>query len=425
MSARKVALLSLLAVAGAGGAWWWINREPPPLQWQGYAEADFVKIGPTQQGLLIDACRRARRQGRRRAPRCSPRTTPPTAPRAIRRHASSARPRSSSPICRPSGKPTEIQQAEANLADAKAARDTIQSDLKRDEMLVKTNAVSQQLVDQLRADQRSAKPRCRASRRRSPRCARRWAASARSRRSRRRSRRRGPRSTWRNGGSISATSWRRSAASSPTCWRARARRWRPAAPVVSLLPPENIFVRFFVPEPRLAEVHRRRPGRARLRPLPGRPRRHHLLHLAAGRIHAAGDLQRIEPRQARLPGRGAPVRGAGRADQSRPADRGAPWQRPRADGAGEEDRAGRAMTELVIDVHELRKSFGARRVVDGLDLAGRGGRDLRLSRRQRQRQDDDHPHAVRPARRPTAAAAPASASTSSATRRASAGRSAT
>jgi HlyD family secretion protein len=26
-------------------------------------------------------------------------------------------------------------------------------------------------------------------------------------------------------------------------------------PVVSLLPPENIFVRFFVPEPRLAEVH--------------------------------------------------------------------------------------------------------------------------------------------------------------------------
>jgi HlyD family secretion protein len=26
-------------------------------------------------------------------------------------------------------------------------------------------------------------------------------------------------------------------------------------PVVSILPPENIFVRFFVPEPRLAEVH--------------------------------------------------------------------------------------------------------------------------------------------------------------------------
>jgi HlyD family secretion protein len=26
-------------------------------------------------------------------------------------------------------------------------------------------------------------------------------------------------------------------------------------PVVSVLPPENIFVRFFVPEPRLAEVH--------------------------------------------------------------------------------------------------------------------------------------------------------------------------
>jgi HlyD family secretion protein len=28
------------------------------------------------------------------------------------------------------------------------------------------------------------------------------------------------------------------------------------APVVSLLPPENIFIRFFVPEPMLAKVHR-------------------------------------------------------------------------------------------------------------------------------------------------------------------------
>jgi HlyD family secretion protein len=35
------------------------------------------------------------------------------------------------------------------------------------------------------------------------------------------------------------------------------------APVVSLLPPENIFVRFFVPEPMLARVHRGDPVRLR------------------------------------------------------------------------------------------------------------------------------------------------------------------
>ena len=54
------------------------------------------------------------------------------------------------------GKLTEIRQAEANLANAEAARDKIQSDLKRNEVLVKTNAVPMQLVDEQRADLRSA-----------------------------------------------------------------------------------------------------------------------------------------------------------------------------------------------------------------------------------------------------------------------------
>ena len=58
------------------------------------------------------------------------------------------------------------------------------------------------------------------------------------------------------------------------------------APVVSLLPPENIFVRFFVPEPELAKVHVGDTVALRLRRLPGRPDRHGLVHLAAGRIHA-------------------------------------------------------------------------------------------------------------------------------------------
>ena len=64
------------------------------------------------------------------------------------------------------------------------------------------------------------------------------------------------------------------------------------------------------------------------------------------------------------------------------------------------------MTRLRHRRHAIcARASATRKVVEGLDAAGRQGRDLRLSRRQRQRQDDDDPHAVRPARSPTAAAA--------------------
>ena len=69
------------------------------------------------------------------------------------------------------------------------------------------------------------------------------------------------------------------------------------SPVVRLLPPQNVKVRFFVPRSassagckagravaiQLRRLRRRRPGDAQLR------RR-------AGRVHAAGDLQQREPR---------------------------------------------------------------------------------------------------------------------------------
>jgi HlyD family secretion protein len=155
MSARKVAVFTLLVVAGAGGAWWWINRAPPPLQWQGYAEADFVKVGPTQQGLLMTL---AVRRGTKVTPGVPLFEQDDTADLAAREQAARQLRQSEEQLAnlQASGKPTEILQAEANLADAQAARDKIQSDLKRNEALVKTNAVSAQLVDQERADVRSA-----------------------------------------------------------------------------------------------------------------------------------------------------------------------------------------------------------------------------------------------------------------------------
>src|SRR5580658_10793642 len=144
----------LLPLAAAGG-WWWQNRTPPPVQWQGYAEADFVKVGPTQQGLLMTL---AVRRGTKVTPGSPLFEQDDTADLAAREQAARQLRQAEEQLAnlKASGKPTEILQAEANLADAQAARDKIQSDLKRNEALVKTNAVSAQLVDQQRADVRSA-----------------------------------------------------------------------------------------------------------------------------------------------------------------------------------------------------------------------------------------------------------------------------
>ena len=52
MNRRVLLAIILLAVAAGGCAWWWFGTRPSPVMWQGYAEADYVKVGPTQAGLL-------------------------------------------------------------------------------------------------------------------------------------------------------------------------------------------------------------------------------------------------------------------------------------------------------------------------------------------------------------------------------------
>jgi HlyD family secretion protein len=48
---QRVALAVALATLAAG-FWWSRVRNPAPVEWQGYAEADYVKVGPTLEGLL-------------------------------------------------------------------------------------------------------------------------------------------------------------------------------------------------------------------------------------------------------------------------------------------------------------------------------------------------------------------------------------
>ena len=251
---RRFIVLAVLVLLAAGAGWWWTARPAPPTEWQGYAEADFVKVGPTQQGLLVSLSVARGSKVAAGAPLFDQDDTNDVAARdQVARQLKQAEEQVAN--LQAGGKPTEIQQAEANLADAKAARDKIDVDLRRNEAMLKISAVSQQLVDQQRADLRSATAKVQGLE----------AALAQMR------------APMGRDGEIKAQqamveSLR--AAVVMAQWRidqrhvtapvagvvadvlARPGETIPAGgAVVSLLPPENIFVRFFVPETRLAEVH--------------------------------------------------------------------------------------------------------------------------------------------------------------------------
>src|ERR1700726_637416 len=147
MSRRFTALAAILLAGAAGAGWWWMTRSPAPVEWQGYAEADFVKVGPTQQGLLTSLYVA---RGSRVAAGAPLFDQDDTADVAYRDQMSRQLRQADEQLSnlQAGGKPTEIQQAEANLDNAKAARDRIEGDLRRNETLGKTFAATQQLAAQ-------------------------------------------------------------------------------------------------------------------------------------------------------------------------------------------------------------------------------------------------------------------------------------
>ena len=100
----------------------------------------------------------------------------------------------------------------------------------------------------------------------------------------------------------------------------RAGEWVAAGnPVVELLPPANIKVRFFVPQAAVAANQARSNGQCDLRRRPARLFGHGQLHFHAGRVHAAGDLQPREPLQTRFHDRGKIFSGRCGRPSPRPA----------------------------------------------------------------------------------------------------------
>lgn len=248
-----LAIVVLLLIAGGGTAWWFARR-PAPIIWQGCAEADFVMVGPTQQGLLTAVLVARGDEVATGAPLFAQDDMDDLAARdqAEQMLAQAARQLAN---LEAGAKPTEIQQAEDNLTAAQATLVRTAADLERGELLLPQGYATKQSVDQLRADHRSAQAKAEALQ----------AALAQSR---------APLGRVGEIETQRATVAAAQAALDMAKWRLAQRRVtapargrvadvlaRPGetmaagAPVVSLLPPGNIFVRFFVPERDFSAVY--------------------------------------------------------------------------------------------------------------------------------------------------------------------------
>jgi HlyD family secretion protein len=251
---RTVIVLGVVMAVAAAFAVLWFHKAPAEASWQGYAEADFVKVGPTQQGLVTAVHVQRGDHVVKGAPLFD---QDDAMDRAAVDQAAHLAQQARDQLANLQGpaKPTEIAQAEANLNDAIAARGKVQADLQRNETLLASGSATKQVVDQERADLASAEAKIAAA-----------AAAVKQ-----------AQAPLGRADEIVAQA---SAVEVADAALAQA-RWRLAqrsvaapvagfvadvlarpgetlqagAPVVSLLPPENIFIRFFVPEPSLAHVH--------------------------------------------------------------------------------------------------------------------------------------------------------------------------
>jgi HlyD family secretion protein len=254
--AKRTGLLAIAAVllaAGGAGLWWW-QRPPAPVLWQGYAEADYVKVGPTEPGQLTSV---AVARGDAVAVGALLFTQDDADERAARDQAAQMLAQAEQQLANleAGGKPTEIQQAEANLADAQATLARTTADLARGQALLPKGDATKQAVDQMQADDRSAQAKVEALRAalaqalapmgRDTEIAGQRAAVAAAH------------------AALDMAEWRlaQRRVIAPAAGRVADVLARPGetmaagSPVVSLLPPGNIFVRFFVPETALATLH--------------------------------------------------------------------------------------------------------------------------------------------------------------------------
>jgi HlyD family secretion protein len=251
---RLVIVIVVVLGIAAGWLWWSLNRAAVLLGWQGYADADFVKVAPVSAGQLTAVFVARGDEVATGAPLFA---QDATEEHAARDQAAQQLAQAQHQLAnlQAGGKPTEIDQAAANLAEAQATLNRARIDLERDEQLQRARVVSAQQLDQRRADYLSAKAKvdaaaaalaqARAPLGRTPEIAAQLAAVEAAE------------------AALAMAEWRlqQRSVAAPTGGRVADVLARPGetmtagAPVVSLLPSQNIFVRFFVPEPALGSLH--------------------------------------------------------------------------------------------------------------------------------------------------------------------------
>src|ERR1700690_452626 len=111
-----LAIAAVLLVGTGMALWWWQHRLAAPVVWQGYAEADYVKVAPTQSGQLMSV---AVARGDEVAGGAALFAQDDTAERAARDQAARQLDQARQQLANleSGGKLTEIDQAEANLED--------------------------------------------------------------------------------------------------------------------------------------------------------------------------------------------------------------------------------------------------------------------------------------------------------------------
>ena len=162
MKRLLVPLVVLALLAAGGGTWWRQNRDAPPPGWQGYVDADYVRVAPTLAGQLVSLSVQRGRQVAAGAPLFAQDDTDDCAAQA-QAAASLAEAKARLTNLEKAGRETEIAQAKADMTDMIATRDQIARDLARNEILLRSGAATRQTVDQQSAQLASASAHVNAS----------------------------------------------------------------------------------------------------------------------------------------------------------------------------------------------------------------------------------------------------------------------
>ena len=245
-SMKKVWIAPLLALALSA------CQKPPPASWQGYAEGDYVRVASPLAGTLSSI---AVEQGMQAAA---------GAPLFVLEHASeqSARQEAQQRVLAAKAKlanlqsgkrPVEIAAIAAQRAQARAALQLAETNLARQQKLVGAGFISRAALDEARANRDQAAAQVAEANaqinaaRLSARSAEQSAAAAEVRAAE---------------AALAQADWKlaQKAVLAPVAGRVEERYYRPGEwvaagnPVLSLLPPQNIKLVFFVPETQRASL---------------------------------------------------------------------------------------------------------------------------------------------------------------------------